>query len=154
MFLARCDTKSGLVLGVGLSQDDLRGICQQGRPRSFALADAQVTGPSSQDRVMIAYARPEQIEQLRNGYQLGITDARVAIYLCHEALQQIRAGRSLDITDTGHKVATRFVVFQGTTRQDAERGMRHAGLRVRANEPIAPSLLLQPSEGTMARATA
>ena len=138
MILARFNSTSGPVIGIGISDEDLERLVQ-GRPMSFALSDAQQEGPHATDRVLVAYARPEQMEQFRNGYFPGITDARIVLFVNFVTAQQLRAGQALDIATPGAPIE-RFVVFRGTSRERAEQALRSVGLpvRVRAPEPTTP----------------
>ena len=130
MFLTRYDSEQGTVIGIGLRPQDLHRLVRQGRPVSFALSDTGQQGPDASERVLLAYARPEQMEQFRHGYFPGITDARVVLFLDHRTLHELQAGRPLNIQTPGAPVG-RFVVFAGEGRADAERALRAVGLPVR-----------------------
>lgn len=137
MFLARTNDDHGRpIVGIGLRPEDLRRLVS-GRPMSFALSDARVFGPEQDERVLIAYARPHEVEQLRNGYFPGLTDARVLIYIEHQTLQRLTQGKHLDIQTPGTPVA-RFVVFCGSGHQDAIAAFRMAGIPVREPRPAVP----------------
>lgn len=134
MFLARFDSDQGPVIGIGLRPQDLHRLVLEGRPVSFALAECGHQGPDAAERVLLAYARPEQMEQFRHGYFPGITDARVVLFLDHGTLHELNAGRPLNIQTPGAPVV-RFVVFTGSGRTDAERAFRKVGLPVRITPP-------------------
>jgi hypothetical protein len=134
MFLARTtDDDHRLIVGVGLRPADLERL-EQGLPLSFALSDAGYRGPEQAERVLVAYARPDQLEQFRHGYFPGITDARVVLFLDHAGIAQMRAGRPVNIQTPGAPVA-RFVVFAGTEHGHAERAFRAVGIAVRITTP-------------------
>lgn len=134
MFLARFESERGPVIGIGLRPQDLHGLVREGRPVSFALSDTGQEGPAASERVLLAYARPEQMEQFRHGYFPGITDARVVLFLDHGTVHELQAGRPLSVQTPGAPIA-RFVMFCGTGRSDAERAFRAVGLPVRLTGP-------------------
>lgn len=137
MFLARTDDEQGRpIIGVGLRTEDLQRLVA-GRPMSFALGDAQIHGRESQERVLVAFARPHEVEQLRNGYFPGLTDARVLIYVEHETLKRLTSGGHLNIQTPGTPVA-RFIVFCGTGPRDAIAAFRQAGIHARIAGPPVP----------------
>ena len=139
MFLARCEDDNGKpVIGVGLEPDDVARLVS-GRPRSFALSDALVEGPDAQERVLVAYASPAQMEQMRNGYFPGITDARVVLFLDHSTLKWAQQGQPLDIQTPGAPIG-RFVVFLAPNpgRSHAVRAFNAVGLHCREAAPRLP----------------
>ena len=135
MFLARFESDQGPVIGIGLRPQDLHRLVLEGRPVSFALSDTGHQGPDAHERVLLAYARPEQMEQFRHGYFPGITDARVVLFIDHGTLHELHAQRPLNIQTPGSPIA-RFVVFLGSGRADAERAFRAVGLPVRLTGPL------------------
>jgi hypothetical protein len=137
MILARYNAQDGPVVGIGLSDEDLERLVSEGRPMSFALSDAQHEGPDASERVLVAYARPEQMEQFRNGYFPGITDARIVIFLNFTTAKQLAGGQPLDIRMPDSPVK-RFVLFRGTSREQAEAGLRSVGLPIRIRAPELP----------------
>lgn len=124
MFLARSETPRGPVVGVGLRPEDLRAL-QEGRPASFALRDALCFGSEEQQRVLLAYARPHELEQMRHGYFPGLTDARIVLFVDHAGLQRLHGGGTVHVQTPGAPIP-RFVLFTGRVAEDARRPMQEA----------------------------
>lgn len=126
MFLAKFAAAQGPVIGIGLRPEDLQRLVD-GQPFSFALRDAGLTGEDQDERVLVHFATPIQLEQMRHGYYPGVTDARIVLFIDHARAEHIRAGRPLDIRIQDAPV-NHFVVFQGSQPADAAEAFRQLGL--------------------------
>ena len=137
MFLARCEHNGQPVVGVGVEPADVDRL-KAGRPISFALRDALVDGPEADERVLVAYAKPHEMEQMRHGYFPGITDARVVLFLDEHTLAKALSGEPLNIQTPGAPVA-RFVMFCAERAHiNAVMAFRAVGINVPLPAPPAP----------------
>jgi len=136
MFLAKYNSSRGPVIGIGLRTSDLEQIAA-GRPASFALRDAGIYGPEADERVLLHFATPIQIEQIRHGYFVGLTDARVLLFIDGPQAAQLQRGEPIDVQIQGAPV-NRFVIFVGSDPGDATQALQRVGVLDRS-APAFPS---------------
>jgi len=126
MIISRVATDRGPVIGVGLTIPDV-GRLRRGFPIGFSLRAALGDASLGDDRVLVAYARPDQLIGMRNGYFPLMADARVVLILSDDLIDKLGAGVPL-VMDTPGAPIGRFVVFVGDAPPDAVRAFRLAGL--------------------------
>lgn len=138
MILSRVRTPRGVALGIGLSAADVARL-RRGLPIGFPLSSVGMSGDESGERVLLAYARPDQLVQMQNGYFPLIADARIVLILSDAMIDRAGGGEALVMETPGAPVAL-SVVFLGDTADDVSRAFLRAGLLVSGRTLAVPSL--------------
>lgn len=138
MILSRVRTPRGFALGIGLAASDVVRL-RRGLPIGFPLSAVGLTGDASGERVLVAYARPDQLVAMQNGYFPLMADARIVLILSDAMLDRAGAGAALQMETPGAPVEL-SVVFFGETADDVSRAFFRAGLLVSDRRLAVPSL--------------